>query len=370
MRRAVRHVACYFRDTLRRLIRNCRGAAQIESALLLAVLALAGLAGQGALGRGFASSIAGNGAVAHVAHGSTDGAGNAAGSPGAKGAARGGSHGAFVTAKQAGLGSTARGAVEIGKELSLVEGASKSAALVSESSELVRKKRLFPNTRFVAELDLNTGVVPGLNMGVGFVRENNPAIGKNGVYGMFAGSWLVGAVKKYKSPRPELNQGKGVFTKELGMFTFGDTIYGTKTYMEVPVPLATWTPAGIIPGIGAAEHMGRPGMLVQIQIPFTFVPIVGETIARAINAIIPEAMPFGKQLRKLVSVTAMRVGIIVAVYNPRLQGVVKVANSAARWLDPKLHRLGAGFTKARRWVFSSPSVWKERITSLHLPGRR
>lgn len=330
---------------MQRLIRNCRGAAQIESALLVAFLAVAGIAGQHALGRGFASSIAGEGTAAAAS-----------------------SSASFVTSRQAGVGSSARGAVEIGKELSLADTAAKASTVASESAELVRKKRLFPNTRLVAEVDLNTGVVPGLNMGVGFVRENNPAIGKNGVYGMFAASWLVGAVKKYKSPRPELNQAKGVFTKELGMFTFGDTIYGTKTYMEVPVPLATWMPAGIIPGVGAAEHMGRPGLLVQIQIPFTFVPIVGETIARTIHHIIPESMPFGKRLRKLASVAAMRVGIIVAVYNPHLEGIVRVANSAARWLDPKLKQLGAGFTKARRWVFSSPSVWKERITSLHLPG--
>ncbi|MCA9600515.1 MAG: hypothetical protein KC417_00745, partial [Myxococcales bacterium] len=213
-------------------------------------------------------------------------------------------------------------------------------------------------------VNVNAGVMPSVGTGIGFVRENDRAIGRNGLYAQMATGWTVGATKKFKSYRPELNQARGAMTKEFGLFSFDDPVKGINTMLELPVPLATWVPGGIIPGLGVAEHAGRPGVILSVQMPFTILPVVGPHVANFLNHAIPDGLPASSVLKRFAAVGSLRLGVVTTVYNPHLSGVVTRVNALARWFDPRLQRFVGALKGARKWVFSSPKVWRARIADL------
>lgn len=331
------------------------GAATGETLVLVAFVGLLGIAGFVGLGTAFDGSIArtGDRVPAPVASVSRDFVSGSANAP------------TVSTSAQAGVVRWVRILAQRADALRRSSRAATTASLVTDADVLAHArttKRFFPNTRIVLEAGVNGGAWPSFGTSVGFVRENDLAVGRNGVYGTASAGWLIGGMKKFRSHRPELSSPRGSVSKDIGLFSFGDPVRGLKTQLELPVPLAAWIPFGLVPGIGAAEHAGRPGMLLSLQVPVVLLPFVGDKFASVLHSVLPGA-DSGGTLTRLANVTSLRVAVNVGIYHPRLARYANFVNAGARYLAPHIRRATDAVGRVKDVVVSKAIEWRGRFAS-------
>lgn len=325
-----------------------RGTAGAEQVAVIVAVALAAASAVGALGDGMSQAIA-ESAAGRARSEEREGADAA---PAARRAEE------TPAARRADAAPAAQAGV-----VDAVRSLARSAGSHVAHAPGATTKRLFPNTRVVVEAGINGGAWPSFGTGIGFVRENDLRVGRNGVYGSASAGWLVGGVRKFKSHRPELSSARGAVSKEVGLFAFGDPVRGLKTHLELPVPLAAWMPLGLVPGLGAAEHAGRPGVLFSLQLPVVLLPWVGDGFAKLIHGVFPGAES-GGALTRLANVTTLRVAVNVGIYHPRLARYARAVNAGARRLDPHIRRFTDAVGRVREAVTTRLWLAREVLRSL------